>query len=47
MGKLNSLFGTFLSNLEPDTKAVNHAIEAHTHVRDCLQNDSKLVACQS
>ncbi|GAB4574713.1 MAG: hypothetical protein Kow0077_22660 [Anaerolineae bacterium] len=42
MGKLNSLFDTFLSNLEPDTKAVNHAVEAHTYVRDCLQTDSKL-----
>ncbi|MCZ7554604.1 MAG: nucleotidyltransferase [Anaerolineales bacterium] len=42
MGKLNSLFDAFLSNLEPETKAVNHAVEAHTYVRGCLQTDCKL-----
>lgn len=42
MGTLNTLFETFLSNVEPDARAVSHAIEAHTHVRECLEGDSAL-----
>lgn len=41
MTKLNSLFKTFLSNIEPDPKAVGYAQDAHKPVRDALFDDEK------
>lgn len=41
MAKLNSLFKRFLSNIEPDSKAVGYAQDAHKPVRDALFDDEK------
>lgn len=37
MAKLNDLFEVFLSNINPDEKAVEYAIDAHEPVRECLE----------
>lgn len=39
MTKLNTLFEKFLSNIEPDKKAVEYAHSAHEPVRDFLEDD--------
>ncbi|MBN2005584.1 MAG: nucleotidyltransferase [Anaerolineae bacterium] len=41
MAKLNSLFDTFLSNINPDEEAVAFAIDAHESVRECLERQDK------
>lgn len=42
MAKHDELFNAFLHNIEPNAKAVAHAVEAHTRVRGCLENESSL-----
>ena len=39
MTKLDTLFTNFLSNIEPDEKAVCYAMEAHKPLREHLEND--------
>jgi tRNA nucleotidyltransferase (CCA-adding enzyme) len=39
MSKQNDLFDQFLSNIEPDTEAINYAQKAHQPVRDFLEKD--------
>jgi hypothetical protein len=41
MAKLNSLFDTFLTNINPDDQAVEYAQEAHKPVRECLENQDE------
>jgi len=41
MTKLNKEFNAFKSNIEPDIKAVEYAVDAHTRVRNCLEQDEE------
>lgn len=41
MAKLNTLFEKFLSDINPDEKAVEYAAEAHQRVRKALEVDEK------
>jgi len=37
LAKLNDLFETFLSNINPNEDAVKYAIDAHLSIRECLE----------
>lgn len=41
MATLNQLFETFLSNINPDPKAVTYARHAHEPVRECLESQDE------